>query len=514
MIRSSLLKPAVLLLTLTTLLPVHAQPPGKGKGDDKKEEKDKKDDGDKDKKKEDAPPLVETPHEITVRGQKIAYKSTAGSLTLTKAYGEPRADVFHIAYLRSDLDADAVSKRPVCFCFNGGPGSSSVWLHLGAFGPRRVVLPPDGVTAPAPPYSLTDNQFTLLPDCDLVFIDPVSTGLSRPEKGEDAHQFHGYREDIESLGDFVRLWLTKNKRWSSPKFLMGESYGGIRGAGLADHLQSRYGMYLNGLIVVSGLFDYKTLMPDEQNDVPYLGWLPSMAATAHWHKKLSPELQADFVGTVKRATEFARGPYASGLLLGSSIPEDQKKKIAAELSALTSLPVDLILRENLRINPGLFRQRLLESENKVIGRYDGRVSGQGGDPSYDVVLGAFAGSMNRYLSDPVGLNFQTDRPYEILGGPGMTPWNFSATNEYLEVATPLTKALTGNPSLRVFLACGYQDLATPAENMDYSVRHMDLPPALRGNIQWGHYDGGHMMYTNLPSLEKLSADVTAFIKKP
>ncbi|MDB6133870.1 MAG: Serine carboxypeptidase [Verrucomicrobiales bacterium] len=508
MIRSSFLKPAVLLLTLSTLLPVQAQPPGKD--GDKKEEKEKKDDG----KKEDAAPVAEVTHEMTIRGQKVAYKSTAGSLTLTKAYGEPRADVFHIAYTRTDLDADTMAKRPVCFCFNGGPGSSSVWLHLGAFGPRRVVLPADGVTAPPPPYGLTDNEFTLLPDCDLVFVDPVGTGLSRPEKGEDAHQFHGYREDIESLGDFVRLWVSTHKRWSSPKFLMGESYGGIRGAGLAEHLQSRYGMYLNGLIVVSGLFDYKTLMPDEQNDVPYIGWLPSMAATAHYHKKLAPELQRDFAGTVKRATDFARGPYATSLFLGSSISDEQKQKTAAELSILTSLPVELILRENLRINPSLFRQRLLESENKVIGRYDGRVSGQGGDPSYDVVLGAFASSMNRYLSDPAGLNFQTGRPYEILGGPGMTPWNFSANNEYLEVATPLTKALTSNPSLRVFLACGWQDLATPSENMHYSVRHMDLPPALQGNIEWGHYDGGHMMYTNLPSLEKLSADVTAFIKKP
>lgn len=511
MIRSAFLKPAILVLALSTLLPVQAQPPGKGKGDDKKEEKEKKEGDDK---KQDGMPLVEVNHEIIVQGQKVPYKSTAGSLTLTKAYGEPRADVFHIAYTRTDLDADAVSKRPVCFCFNGGPGSSSVWLHLGAFGPRRVLLPADGVTPPAPPYALTDNQFTLLPDCDLVFIDPVSTGLSRPEKGEDAHQFHGYREDIESLGDFVRLWLTKNKRWSSPKFLMGESYGGIRGAGLAQHLQSRYGMYLNGLIVVSGLFDYKTLMPDQQNDVPYLGWLPSMAAVAHYHKKLAPELQADFAATVTRATDFARGPYASALLMGSSIPDAEKQKIAAELSALTSMPVDLILRENLRINPGLFRQRLLESEKKVIGRYDGRVSGQDGDPSYDVVLGAFATSMNRYLSDPAGLNFQTDRPYEILGGPGMTQWNFSSTNEYLEVATSLTRAITGNPSLRVFLACGWQDLATPGENMNYSVRHMDLPANLRTNIQWGHYDGGHMMYTNLPSLEKLSADVTAFIKQP
>lgn len=507
------MKPSVFLFStvLLTFAPawLMAQPPAdKAPGEEKK-------DAGKEEKKPETPPLVETMHDIIVGGQKLTYKSTAGVLTLTKAYGEPRADVFHMAYLRTDGDAAARAKRPVCFCFNGGPGSSSVWLHLGAFGPRRVVLPADGLTGPLPPFALTDNQYTLLADCDLVFIDPVSTGLSRPEKGEEAKQFHGYREDVESVGDFIRLWITKNQRWGSPKFLMGESYGGIRGAGLAEHLQNRYGMYLNGLIVVSGLFDFKTLSTDDQNDVPYLTWLPAMTAVAHHHRKLAPELQADFAKTQQRAVEFSRGRYATALVKGGSLPDDERKAVAQELAALTAMPVELILRNNLRLSPMEFRRRLLEQEDLVIGRFDGRVTGREGDPSYGVVFGAFATTMNQYLRDPAGLNYQTDRPYEILGGPGMTPWNYSlATNEYLEVASNLASAMNTNPALKVFIAVGHHDLATPGEAIDYTVRHMDLTPEQRANFKWAHYDGGHMMYTVLPSLEKLSADVAAFIKQP
>jgi carboxypeptidase C (cathepsin A) len=503
------MKPPITFFTAAclslTMLPLAAQPP---KPEEKK-------DAPKEEKKAEAAPLVETQREVTIRGQKVKYKTSSGVLTLTKDYGEPRAEVFHMAYLRTDGDAATLAKRPVCFCFNGGPGSSSVWLHLGGIGPRRVVLPADGLTAPAPPFALTDNEFSLLAESDLVFIDPVSTGLSRPEKGEEARQFHGFREDVESVGDFIRLWVTKNQRWGSPKYLMGESYGGIRGAGLASHLQSRYGMYLNGLIVVSGLFDFKTLRPDEQNDVPYVTYLPAMAAVAHHHKKLAPELQVDFAKTLQRATDFARNAYPLALLKGSALPDAERKAVASELSALTGLPVEFVLKENLRISQGAFCRKLREAEDQVVGRFDGRVIGREGDPSYDVVFGAFATSMNQYLRDPNGLNYQTDRPYEILGGPGMTPWNYSiATNEYLEVASNLGSAMNSNPALRVFIACGYHDLATPGEAIDYSVRHMDLTPEQRANFKWAHYDGGHMMYTNLPSLDKLSADLAAWIKQP
>jgi carboxypeptidase C (cathepsin A) len=346
-----------------------------------------------------------------------------------------------------------------------------------------------------------------------VFVDPVSTGLSLPEKGEDPKQFHGFNEDIESVGEFVRLWVTKHNRWGSPKFLMGESYGAIRVSGLASHLQDKFGMYLNGIIIVSGLLDFKTLSPDDQNDVPFIAWLPCYAAAAHYHKKLAPELMQDFQGLWDRVREFSRGAYSHALLRGASLPAEDRERIAGELSTLTSLPKDWILRRNLRIDPSAFRQKLLEAEDKVIGRFDARCTGVAGDPSYTVVYGAFATLMNSYLRDKDGLNYQTERPYEILNSGAVSPWNYGRGNRYFDVCGELVRAITDNPALHVFIACGYHDLATPAEGIEHSVRHMDLPPDLRGNIHWGYYDGGHMMYTLLPSLKKLSADVSAFLRQ-
>ena len=294
---------------------------------------------------------------------------------------------------------------------------------------------------------------------------------------------------------------------------MGESYGAIRVSGLAAHLQDRFGMYLNGVIIVSGLLDFKTLSPEDQNDVPFIGWLPGYTAAAHFHKKLAPELMGDFQGLWNRVREFARGAYASALLRGASLPQEDRERIAAELSALTSLPKDFILRENLRIDPSTFRRKLLEAEDKVIGRFDARCTGVSGDPSYSVVYGAFATLMNSYLRDKDGLNYQTDRAYEILNGGGVQPWNYGRGNSYFDVCEQLAGAMTENPSLQVFIACGYHDLATPPEGIEYSIRHMDLPQEVRGHFHYGYYDGGHMMYTVLPSLQKLSADVSGFIKQ-
>lgn len=509
----TILQNSILSAVLITLAcPVQAQDkpaaPPKKEEEKKEPKKEEKKEERKDEKKEDG---VETKHQISLDGQALTYTATASTITLTKAYGEPRAKIFHVSYIRTDAGEPA--KRPVCFCFNGGPGSSSVWLHLGAFGPRRVSLPEGGVTAPKPPYALVDNEFTLLKDADLVFVDPVSTGLSMPEKGEDPKQFFGFNEDVESVGEFVRLWITKHNRWGSPKFLLGESYGAIRVSGLAAHLQGKFGMFLNGVVIVSGLLDFKTLSPDDQNDVPFISWLPGYTACAYYHKKLAPELLGgDFQGLWNRVREFSRGAYANALLRGASLPAEDRERIAAEMSALTSLPKDYILRQNLRIDPGSFRQKLLEKEDKVIGRYDGRVAGVNGDPSYNVVFGAFATLMNSYLRDKDGLNYQTDKPYEILNGAGVNPWNYGRANRYFDVCGQLESALTDNPALHVFIACGYHDLATPAEGIEGSVRRIDLPQELRGNFHWGFYDGGHMMYTNAPSLKRLSADVGAFMK--
>lgn len=464
-----------------------------------------------------------TQHVLKIGEKPLRYTATAGTLALTKSGGETRANVFFTAYTlnqggpgKPDAGKPApkpdLSARPVTFCFNGGPGSSAVWLHLGAFGPRRVLLPEGGTGTPKPPFQLVDNAYTLLETTDLVFIDPVSTGYSRPEKGEDAKQFHGFNEDLESVGDFIRLYVSKNQRWASPKFLLGESYGAIRAAGLAGHLQDRYGMALNGIMIVSGLLDFQTLSASGPNDLPYICFLPSMASVAFYHHKLSPELSKDRATTTAAASEFAHGAYASALLKGAALSAEEKERIADQLAKFTSLPKDLILRENLRVDASLFFRKLLEQENKTIGRFDGRVVGDPeiGDPSYANVYSAFSSSLNAYIRGE--LKVENDQPYEILTSQ-VHPWNYqSFTNRYVTVAETLNEAMKSNPSLQVYVACGHYDLATPAEGIRFSFNHMTLTPAQRQHVQFGEYEGGHMMYTNLPELVKLSTAVRGFIQ--
>ncbi len=473
------------------------------------EPKDKKD---KDTKGSDDEKSVTTQHKVKVAGVDLEYSATAAMFSLKKPEGGVRARVFHVAYRRSGLSPEEQLRRPTTFCFNGGPGSSAVWLHLGAFGPQRVDLgDPAGLLTAKPPFKLTPNEHSLLDATDLVFIDPVSTGYSRPEKPEDAKQFHGFSEDIESVGDFIRSYVSKNKLWDSPKFLMGESYGAIRGAGLTQHLQSRYGMYLNGLIIVSGVLDFQSIDSDGTNDLGRVCFFPSMAATAHFHKKLSPERQADFPKLIKDAETFAQSTYAAALLRGHSISAEEKENIAKQMSELIGLPVDLLLRENLRIETFTFFRKLLEKEERSIGRFDSRVVGAmgQGDPSYDVVFGAYAGCFNSYISEQLG--FEDDRPYEILSR-AVQPWNYSRfTNGYVSVTDDLSSALTTNPSLGVYIACGYRDMATPYRAIQHSIDHLKVDASLLKNIQYGYYDAGHMMYTNLPDLAKLAIEVRGFI---
>ncbi len=465
-----------------------------------------------------------TQHVLKVGDKPLRYTATAGTMTLSKSGGEPRANVFFTAYTMNAGGSghpekegkprpapDTANPRPVTFCFNGGPGSSAVWLHLGAFGPRRVVLPEGGTGTPKPPFQLVDNAHTLLETTDLVFIDPVSTGYSRAEKGEDAKQFHGFSEDLESVGDFIRLYVSKNKRWSSPKFLLGESYGAIRAAGLAGHLQERYGMALNGIVIVSGLLDFQTLSASGPNDLPYICYLPTMASVAFYHQKLSPEMQQDRAATTKAASEFAHGAYASALLKGAALSATEKERIAETLAKFTSLPKDFILRENLRIDGSAFFRKLLEKENKVIGRFDGRVVGDPeiGDPSYANVFSAFSSTLNAYVRTE--LLVENDQPYEILTSE-VQPWSYRQfTNRYVTVAETLNEAMKSNPSLQVYVACGHYDLATPADGIRFSFNHMTLSDSQRKNVHFGDYEGGHMMYTNLPELAKLSAELRTFI---
>jgi carboxypeptidase C (cathepsin A) len=447
----------------------------------------------------------------TIDGKKIPYKATTGKLVLTKDDGSPRASIFHVSYVRSDQDS---ANRPVMFAFNGGPGSSAVWLHLGALGPRIIQLTGDGTQPVVPPVQFGNNPFSILDVCDLVFIDPVSTGYSRAEKDAKPSEFHGVDEDVESVGDFIRSWVTKNKRWQSPKFLLGESYGGVRAAGLSHFLQSRYAMSLNGVVMLSTLLDFQTLSPASGNDLAYQVFLPTFTAVAHYHGILEGDRDA----LVAKARAYAFGPYTTALIQGSQISAEEKKAVAAQLAEFTGLPAALIEELHLRIDATRFRGELLKAKQKVIGRFDARVAWDDADtteihpdydPSYSLAYGAFGTAMLSYLTTE--LNWQENQPYEILTGK-VHPWRWNASNGYVNLSSRLATAMRDNPKLRVLVQCGYTDLATPPDGMLYSTRQMlSLPAPLQKNISFTWYEGGHMFYLNPPDLKKMRTDLVEFI---
>jgi carboxypeptidase C (cathepsin A) len=452
---------------------------------------------------------------VTLGGVKVDYEVTTAKLVLEKDDGSPRASIFHVSYLRKNVGD--VTKRPVMFAFNGGPGSSAVWLHLGVLGPKRVELPGDGTSAPVPPARLVTNEHSILDVADLVFVDPVSTGYSRIEKDGKPEEFHGVEGDIDSLADFIRRWVTEHQRWSSPKFLLGESYGGIRVAGLADELQSNYGMSLNGVVLLSSLLDFRTLSPSQGNDLAYQVFLPVYTAVAHFHGKLKGDRDA----LVKEARDFANGDYALALHAGLTLAPEKRKAAAERLAALTSLPADLFLAANLRVDPTRFRGELLRAEGKVLGRFDARVAWPTTDPSspwpdydpsFSLALGAYSTTMLAYLGDELG--WKEDSPYEILTGK-VQPWKMGNGNGFVNTAGKLATAMRDNPHLRLLVMGGHADLATPPDGIDYSVAHLfDLPEAARRNIVRTQYEAGHMFYLNPPDLAKTRKDLLDFIAGP
>jgi carboxypeptidase C (cathepsin A) len=402
------------------------------------------------------------------------------------------------------------------FAFNGGPGSSAVWLHIGVLGPKIVALPGDGTTAPPPPARVVDNPMSILDVCDLVFVDPVSTGYSRAEGETKPGDFHGLAEDIESVGDFVRRWISEHNRWSSPKYLLGESYGGIRVAGLSQHLQSRYGMSLNGVVLLSSLLDFATLQGAQGNDLSNLVFLPSFTGTAHFHGKI----KGDRDELVKQCTDFAFGEYAAALLKGSALDEATGKAIATQLEGFTGIAATTWLEHDLRISATFFRAELLREEGKVLGRFDARVAWDSTDktspvpeydPSYSLAYGAFATAMLDYLGRDLG--YKEDQPYEILTSK-VHPWKWNTTNQVVNVSDRLATAMSEYPHLRVLVMGGYTDLATPPEGVAHSLRHLlGLPADTRKNISTTFYDGGHMFYLNPPDLIKTRTDLLHFIQQ-
>jgi carboxypeptidase C (cathepsin A) len=372
---------------------------------------------------------------------------------------------------------------------------------------------------PPPPYQLVDNEFSLLDVTDLVFIDPVSTGYSRPVVGEKAKEFHGFKKDIESVGDFIRLYATRYQRWTSPKFLIGESYGTTRAAGLSGYLQERHGMYLNGIMLISSILSFATARFNPGNDLPYILFLPTYAATAWYHKRLAPELQNDLRATLRQVETFALGEYTLALMKGAALTASERASIAQKLARYTGLSADYIERTNLRINIHRFCKELLRDERRTVGRIDSRFKGidrdaagelYDYDPSMTNIIGPYTATFNDYVRGD--LKFETDLPYEIMT-PRVHPWSFDEhENQYVNVAETLRKAMTTNPHLKVTVANGYYDLATPYLATRYTFDHLGIDPTLEKNLSMTYYEAGHMMYIHLPSLAQLKNDLANFVR--
>ncbi|GAA3696462.1 peptidase S10 [Nonomuraea antimicrobica] len=460
--------------------------------------------------------LVTTSHTLP-SGQ--SYTATTGTMVLREEVItdgtfeglRPKAEVFVTAYT---LDGAEPLSRPVTFAFNGGPGSSSVWLHLGVLGPRRVVMGDAGALLP-PPYGLADNEESLLRVSDLVFIDPVSTGFSRAAAGEKAEAFHGFAGDLESVGEVIRLWTTRNGRWMSPKFLAGESYGTVRAAGLADHLQSRYGLFLNGVMLISSVLDFQTIRFTEGNDLAYSLFLPTYAAIAHYHGLHGDRPLAD---VLREAEAYAERDYPWALARGSRLTGEERSAAVSEIARLTGLSEDYVDRVDLRIEHQRYFTEVLRPQRKVVGRLDSRFTGWdpdagaerfSADPSMNAIMGPYSAALNHYLRTELG--YVNDLPYEVLTS-RVQPWSYKEfEGAHVTVAGKLAAAMRTNPHLRVHVACGYHDGATPYYAAEHAFAHLPLPAELTGNIEFRYYEAGHMMYVHEPSRLAQSADLAAFV---
>lgn len=463
---------------------------------------------------DEALPVV-TEHCIAVKDGTISYTACTGRMPLLSDTGEVEARVFFVAYSRTD--AGPSEDRPLIFSFNGGPGSSSVWLHLGAVGPKRVRMQADG-QMPPPPFRLEDNPLTWLEDADLVFIDPVGTGYSRPEKADDGKKYWGLKGDIASVGQFITRYLTKYNRWSSPLFLVGESYGTTRAAGLAGYL-IEHGVAFNGIMLVSSILQFQTAQFHTGNDLPYLLFLPTYTATAWYHGKLEPAYQANLEQTLAEVEAWALGDYARALAAGDALGEEATARIAKQLSRFTGLSETYVLDSNLRIQIFRFCKELLRDQRRTVGRLDSRFKGIDGsivtdgiefDPSMAAIRPPYTATFNDYVRRQLG--YETDLTYHILGGGIKTPWEWDSNNSYVETGDALRAGMARNPHMKLFVASGYYDLATPYFATDYTLTHLGLDEELRSNITTARYAAGHMMYIDVAELERLKRDVAEFIR--
>ena len=448
---------------------------------------------------------------VTVNNTVLNYTAHSGYLDLKNDTGKLMAKIFFTYYKKDN----STGKRPITFAFNGGPGSSSVWLHMGGLGPKRVALEDDG-TATAPPYTVINNEYTWLDKTDIVFIDPVSTGFSEAASGEKADQFHGYVEDISSVAAFIRDFLSRYERWGSPKFLAGESYGTTRAAGLSQYLQDNFRIYFNGIFLISPVLNFGSSDYYQGHDLPRALYLPSYTAAAWYHKKLVPALQGDLQKALKEAEAFAMGEYATALLKGSLLTEAEKENIAAKMSYYTGLDKNYCLQANLRVDENRFYKELRRRDGLTIGRLDARFTGRdiddageyvSYDPSFTNIDGPFTSAINDYFQKD--LKLAEEKAYNIFGN--VYPWNYSnVQNRFLNVAESLRDAMTKNPALKVYVGSGYFDFATPYFIAGFDLAHMFLRPEVQANIKHYFYHAGHMYYINKPDLVQFKKDTDAF----
>jgi carboxypeptidase C (cathepsin A) len=506
----------VIFLVLTRPAQLTAQEPEKSE----KSEKDAKPEA---KPAEPPTPKEEssvTEHTIKIAGQTVSYKATASTTLIKDDKSEPTASIFSIAYTRSD--PKDMSQRPVSFVYNGGPGSSSIWLHMGAFGPRRVVTTDAGPTPP-PPFKMVDNADSLLDKTDLVFIDPVGTGFSRAVGKAKDKDFWGIDEDVKSLAQFISTYVSRNGRWNSPKFLIGESYGTFRSAALGNYLQQHNGMYLNGIVLISSVLDLGTISFHAGDDSSYIFYLPSYAATAAYHKMLKDQ-PADLNAFLTEARQFASTEYAGALMKGANLSTAEKADIAKKLSRFTGLSDDYLVKADLRVNLSQFMAELQRSRGLSTGRLDARFSGPQTDllaeyadydPQSFAVEGAFVAAFNSYVRED--LKFGKDLTYNTLSYEANGAWNWkrkaggSGFPGSPNVEPDLVEALVTNPHLHVEVENGLYDLATPFLATEYTMTHLGLPENLQKNIQLQYYDAGHMMYLREADLAKLKANIAAFL---
>lgn len=456
--------------------------------------------------------ISETHHSTRIDGKEIAYTAHTGTLVLRDDDGKPKASVFFIAYTK---DGEDPLKRPVTFFFNGGPGSASIWLDMGIMSPMTPEMGPNGAQ-PAPPYNLVANPYTPLDATDLVQVDAMMTGYSRPAKGVKATDFTGDRNDIQMFGEFIRNYLDKYDRWQSPKYLFGESYGTYRSAGLATQLQDDEGIELNGIMLLGTVLDFQYLSPSASNDIGYSAFLPTYTATAWYHKKLPAAMQQQTLAqVVQQSRDYAFGDYLAQMAKGNRLTDAERNAVAGRLAQLTGVSAEFIRNTNLRIEPGMYRTELLRDSREMVGRYDSRMIGINGNPAsqrqdYDpsdvAPSGAFMSAFMRYLHND--LDYSSPLQYYMGGHTGR--WEYPQ-GRFPSMSESLREAMAKNPYLKVMVGAGYYDMATPFGGAEYTFDHLGFDQTYRDRVQFDYYESGHMAYLNQPSAKKLKDDITNFI---